>query len=789
MQEEPAGGPGAPAVSPSTPEAAAAPHLAVSEAPTTIMSTVGPALVQPDAPRESPVEPEPLVTPGAAPVDEPAAAGEPVSAALPEAPGVASPSTAPIVESVAAGAVAAEEPQKGPPSTLTRSLHGPDFGPDVSRDRLRELYRALLHPRLIEEKMLLLLRQGRLSKWFSGIGQEAIAVGVTAALRQDDWILPMHRNLGVFTGRGFDLVTLLKQLMGKDGGYSKGRERSFHFGVPDHHVIGMISHLGAMLPVADGLALAASLRGTGRIAAAFTGDGATSEGDFHEAVNLAAVWKLPVLFVIENNQYGLSTPASEQYACQHLADRAVGYGIPGEVVDGNDLLAVLWAVWEAADRARSGGGPTLLEFKTFRMRGHEEASGTAYIPKELFEEWGKRDPLHRFESHLLSEGILTAEDVETIRALQKARIDEAVDEALAAPDPVSTAAAELADVYAPGPTAGFSLPAEANPEAPVRELRYLDAISDALRVAMRAHPGTVLLGQDIAEYGGAFKVTQGFVKEFGKARVRNTPIIESGVLGAALGLALDGHVPIVEMQFGDFITCGFNQIVNNLAKTYYRWGAPVPCVIRVPVGGGVGAGPFHSQNVEAWFTNVAGLKVVEPSTPYDAKGLLLAALQDGNPVLYLEHKMLYRSQKGPVPEGAYTVPIGKARVAREGRDATVVTYGVGVSWALDAAATLAAEGQEVEVIDLRTLLPWDVETVLTSLRKTSRGLVLHEAPETGGFGGEIASTMAERGFEWLDAPVMRLGALDTPVPFSKALEETYSPKGRLLPNLRELLGY
>jgi 2-oxoisovalerate dehydrogenase E1 component len=549
----------------------------------------------------------------------------------------------------------------------------------------------------------------------------------------------------------------------------------------------MISHLGAMLPVADGLALAAQLRGSRQVAAAFTGDGATSEGDFHEAVNLAAVWKLPVLFVVENNQYGLSTPTSEQYACRDLADRGLGYGIPGVVVDGNDVLAVYRAVSEAAERARRGEGPTLLEFKTFRMRGHEEASGVAYVPPAMFEEWSKRDPVLRFEQLLLSRGVLTEEEKTAVRAEMKPLIDTLVDDALAAPDPLSSAEAELADVTAPSVIAPRPPAPEAVAAAP--ETRYIDAIKDALREAMRQDERVVLLGQDIAEYGGVFKATEGFVEEFGKARVRNTPIIESGAIGAALGLALDGFRPMIEMQFGDFVTCGFNQVVNNLAKTHYRWGAPVPVVVRVPVGGGMGAGPFHSQNVESWFTSVAGLKVIAPATPFDAKGLLLASFADGNPVIFLEHKFLYRSAKDRVPAGFYTLPIGEARVARAGRDATVVTYGVGVSWALEAAARLAASGREIEVVDLRTLLPWDRETVLASVRRTGRALVLHEAPTTGGFGGEIAATIGQDAFEWLDAPVVRLGGLDMPIPFSKALEEVFMPKARLDAALAALLAY
>jgi 2-oxoisovalerate dehydrogenase E1 component len=672
-----------------------------------------------------------------------------------------------------------------PAATGPLTADGPIDG--FRPEELRRFYRSLLLPRMVEEKMLVLLRQGRLSKWFAGIGQEAIATGVVTALEKDDYVLPMHRNLGVFTGRDLDLPRLFRQLLGREGGFTKGRDRTFHFGTLEKGIVGMISHLGAMLPVACGLALAAQLKGDRRVAAAFTGDGATSEGDFHEALNLAAVWKLPVLFVIENNHWGLSTPAHEQYACRNLADRGLGYGMPGVVVDGNDVLSVHRAVRRAADRARRGDGPTLLEFKTFRMRGHEEASSTDYVPKAQVEEWAKKDPIRRYEAYLVEKGLFAEADFATIRSAYKARIDALADEAIEAPEPRSTVDEKLADVFAPS----CLVPRAPSPEddAGAKELRYVDAISEGLRTAMRRDERVVLLGQDIAEYGGVFKVTEGFVEEFGKARVRNTPIIESGAVGCALGLALGGHVPMVEMQFGDFITCGFNQIVNNLAKTHWRWGARVPVVIRSPVGGGTGAGPFHSQNVESWFTAVAGIKVVAPATPYDAKGLLISAFEDGNPVLYLEHKFLYRSVRGRVPAGHYSIPIGQARVAREGRDATVVTYGVGVSWAQDAAARLAGEGREIEVIDLRSLVPWDVETVVRSVAKTGRCLVLHEAPVTGGFGGEVAATVGSLAFASLDAPVSRLGALDTPVPFARALEALHSPKGRVLPALRELLAY
>ena len=658
-------------------------------------------------------------------------------------------------------------------------LDSPVAGADLAA-----LYRALLLPRLVEEKMLRLLRQGRLSKWFSGIGQEAIAVGVVAALRPDDFVLPLHRNLGVFTTRGVDLDRLLRQLLGREGGFTSGRDRSFHFGTLEHGIVGMISHLGAMLPVADGLALAGRLRGTDRVVAVFSGDGGTSEGDFHEALNLAAVWRLPVIFVVENNGWGLSTPTAEQYACADLADRAAGYGMPGVVVDGNDVLAVVAAVEEAAARGRRGEGPTFLEAKTYRMRGHEEASGTDYVPPEELARWAELDPLLRFESVLDGRGVLPAAERAGLRAEIAAEVDARVEAALAAPEPDSTAERETAAVFAPPRSHPRSV------SAPGAEMRYLDAISDGLREAMRADDGVVLLGQDIAEYGGAFKVTDGFVAEFGKERVRNTPIIESGALGCALGLALDGFHPMVEMQFGDFISCGFNQVVNNLATTHYRWDAPVPVVIRAPVGGGTGAGPFHSQNVEAYFANVPGLRIVAPATPADAKGLLLASFEEPNPVLYLEHKALYRAEKGPVPTGWHTVPFGEARIARPGRDATVVTYGIGVRWALEAAAVLNDEGTaDIEVIDLRTLRPWDTATVLASVERTGRALVLYEAPQTGGFGAEIAATIAERAFSHLDAPVIRVGSTDTPVPFSKRLEALHSAKGRLLPALRSLLAF
>lgn len=649
----------------------------------------------------------------------------------------------------------------------------------------RALLESLLLPRLIEERMRVLLRQGLLSKWFSGVGQEAVSVGVTSVLRDGDPLLPMHRNLGVFTTRGVPLGPLFRQLLGREGGFTRGRDRSFHFADPSRQIYGMISHLGATLSLGDGLALAAHLDGRDDVAVCFVGDGATSEGDFHEALNLAAVWRLPVVFIIENNQYGLSTPVAEQYACAALADRGVGYGMPGCQVDGNDVLAVREVVAEAVGRARAGDGPSLVECLTFRMRGHEEASGTAYVPAALLEAWAKRDPIDRYAQGLMAAGELDAAELDGIKRRLFDTVRAAADQALAAPLPTSDRATELAAVVAASPPA---IPPERPPASPSRTVRYVDAIADALALQLARDPRTVLMGQDIAEYGGAFKVTAGLAERFGKARVRNTPIIESGALGAAMGLALAGYRPMVEIQFADFISCGFNQIVNHLAKTRYRWGGEVPVVIRAPQGGGLGAGPFHSQSIEAFFTHVPGLKVVAPATPEDAKGLLLAAFLERDPVLFLEHKKLYRTLEGPVPEGYYTTQIGAAKVVRDGADATVLTYGVGVHWALEAAEILAPTAS-IEVVDLRTLQPWDQEICIESARRTGRVLVLHEATQTGGFGAEIAATIARRAFEWLDAPVERLGALDTPVPFAKALEALHSPKDRIVETLERLLGY
>ncbi len=632
--------------------------------------------------------------------------------------------------------------------------------------------------------MLRLIRQNRISKWFSGYGQEAIAVGCAFALRDDDYLLPMHRNIGLWTTRGVPLKPLFCQLMGKKGGYTNGRDRTFHFGLPEKRIIGMISQVAAMLPVATGLGLACQLDAEDSLALALVGEGATREGDFHEALNLASVWELPVIFVIENNGYGLSTPTREAVPVEDLASAGDAYGIPGQVVDGNDVLEVVARVREAADRARNGGGPTLLEMKTFRMRGHEEASGNKYVPPNLIRHWAAKDPVGRFRKYVCDCGVLTEHEIEEIERTLVDRVDEAVSFALAAEEKTSDLATERTSVFAP--VASIS----AGPTGRVREMRFVDAVADGLRQAMEQDDRTILLGQDIAEYGGVFKVSKGLLDQFGRERIRNTPIIESGAIGAAMGLALGGYRPIVEIQYADFLACGFNQIVNNLATTHYRWGAELPVTIRAPFGGYIGAGPFHSCSPEAWFCHVPGLKVVVPGSPEDAKGLLISAVKDPNPVLYLEHKYLYRSMKQDVAMDPFELPLGSARIVRKGSDATIVTYGLGVSWALEEAKKREGEGVSLEIIDLRTLVPWDRETVRQSVQKTSRLLVLQEAPRTAGFGAEITARIVEECFDALDAAPVRIGAEDWPVPFTGYLErELYAARTKLADGLNRVLLY
>ena len=652
----------------------------------------------------------------------------------------------------------------------------------LTDERLIDLYRELIFPRMIEEKMLILLRQGRISKWFSGIGQEGISVGATMALEPDELVFTLHRNLGVFTARKMPFGRMFAQWQGKADGYSKGRERSFHFGSMEHHIVGMISHLGPQLALADGVGLAHQLRQEKKIALAFSGDGGTSEGDFHEALNVASVWQLPVLFLIENNGYGLSTPVNEQYRCESLADRGKGYGMRSLTIDGNNLLEVYRTVSRLAAEMRENPHPVLLECMTFRMRGHEEASGTKYVPKDLMEAWAVKDPISTYERYLLETGVLTETRIAEIRKAIKKEIESGIREGEAASEPHNSVDEELADVYAPFHQTLTPAP----PNGPTTVRRFVDAVSDGLRQAMETHDNLVLMGQDIAGYGGVFKVTEGFAEQFGYGRVRNTPLCESAIVGTALGLSFKGFKAMVEMQFADFVTCGFNQIINNLAKLHYRWGQHADVVIRMPTGAGTGAGPFHSQSNEAWFFHTPGLKVLYPSNPADAKGLLLAAFEDPNPVLYFEHKALYRSVSSPVPDGYYTVEIGKAQVVRSGQDLSIITYGMGVHWAVK---TVEEMNLDAEILDLRTLLPLDYEALSATARKTGKVLVLHEDTLTGGIGAEIAAFLSEHEFEHLDAPVMRIASLDTPIPFSRKLEDQFLPVNRLKEKLTTLLYY
>lgn len=660
--------------------------------------------------------------------------------------------------------------------------------------QLEQFYRSLLLPRMTEEKMLLLLRQGKVSKWFSGIGQEAIAVGATLAMDDDEWIMPLHRNLGVFTTRNMPLAKLFMQWQGQKNGYSNGRERSFHFGSREHHICGMISHLGSQLSVADGVALSYRLGEKNKTVLAFCGEGATSEGDFHEALNIAAVWDLPVIFLVENNGYGLSTPVEEQFRCDSIADKAKGYGIEGVQIDGNNILTVYDTIRGVREYCLNHKKPYLVECMTFRMRGHEEASGTKYIPEELFAAWKPKDPVLNFEQWLLQQNILTTTDIESIKTEFKNYIDTEIEKGLIPAKITVSAQEELDAVYAEQITfGGFTTAITDNDAAleqgrfAVREKRFVDAISEGIYQSMLTHNNLVVMGQDIAEYGGVFKVTEGLLNKFGKNRVRNTPLCESGIIGTALGLSIEGYKSLVEMQFADFVTVGFNQIVNNLAKIHYRWGQNADVVIRMPTGAGVSAGPFHSQSNEAWFVHTPGLKVVYPSNPMDAKGLLIAAVNDLNPVMFFEHKALYRSISGPVPEEHYEIPIGKARRVEEGEDISIITYGAGVHWALEYAAQHT--DTSFDILDLRSLLPLDYDAIRDSVSRTGRILVLHEDTLMGGIGAEISAWIQENCFSLLDAPVMRCASLNTPVPFNTDLEKNFLAKSRLHEYIQRLIHY
>ena len=652
----------------------------------------------------------------------------------------------------------------------------------ISNKELINLYKSLLLPRLIEDKMMILLRQGKISKWFSGIGQEAISVGATLAMEETEYILPMHRNLGVFTSRNIELYRLFCQFQGKKDGFTNGRDRSFHFGTKEHHIVGMISHLGPQLGIADGIALAQKLNKSGKSTLAFSGDGGASEGDFHEALNVAAVWDLPVIFMIENNQWGLSTPSNQQFRCKQFVDKGIGYGMETLQVNGNNIIEVYEAVKKIKAIQKTNPKPYILEAITFRMRGHEEASGTKYYPKGLQEEWAKKDPVNTFEEYLLNRKIINSSDVESFKLEIKEKINNSWKKAFNAPKVEASLTKELGNIYKLGdPSNIFKADNKTS-----NNIRFIDAISEGLKQAMEKHETSVIMGQDIADYGGVFKVTDGFMEAFGEDRIKNTPICESAIVGAALGLSIMGRKAIMEMQFADFVTVGFNQIINNLAKLYYRWGENADVVIRMPTGAGVGAGPFHSQSNEAWFFHTPGLKIVYPSSPEDAKGLLIAAIEDPNPVLFFEHKALYRSLSGNVPSNYYSTEIGKAKLVNKGNEISIITYGMGVHWAINAINKLNISA---DILDLRTLLPLDKESIFETANKTGKILILHEDCLTGGIGGEISALINENCFENLDAPIFRCASLDTPVPFAENLEKQFLANSILERKINELINY
>ena len=636
---------------------------------------------------------------------------------------------------------------------------------------LESIYSTMYRIRRFEENTAELFQAGIIKGTaHSYVGEEAIAAGACATLREDDFIGSHHRGHGHCIAKGADLRRMMAELMGRETGYCRGLGGSMHIADMDLNILGANGIVGAAIPISTGAALAAKIKGTDQVVVAFFGDGASNQGIFHESLNLASVWKLPIIYICENNQYALSTDYRRTTSCERISDRAAPYGIPGFTVDGNDAMVIHETMSEAVARARNGEGPTFIEALTWRWGQH---SMRANLPdprsREDMEYWMDRDPLKQMEERLLNDSPDGKQRLESIREEIDAQVEEAIDFGKSGPEP----SLEVFDgsVYAPHKV--HSEPAERGE----RTLDCVQALNEAMRQEMERDESVYLMGEDIAITGGIFGTTKGLLEQFGETRVRDTPISEASFCGLGVGSAIAGLRPVVEVMIFDFITLMMDMIVNNAAKFRYMLGGrnTVPIVIRGPQGGGIRMAAQHSQSLEAWFTHVPGLVVLAPSNPYDAKGLLAAAIRDDNPVIFLEHKMLYMGQPEPVPEEPYTIPIGKADIKREGSDVTLVATQMMVPRSLAAATQLEREGISVEVVDPRTLRPLDEETILKSLAKTHRLVIAHEAWRTGGFGAEIAALAVEKGFDDLDAPITRVAGLDVPMPYNDNLEREVIP--------------